>query len=279
MKEDLSGNRVGNPPEPSNRHDAPVHLSDSGAAEDTEREIRSAKLSLRRNRPLVTLGYISAGHPELTTLEQTWAPAFIRARSSAFVGPLWAVQPGTEAAFVSSFYHCLRTGNSLGEAFQSARKSARTVVPDSPDWLAYVLFGDPMARPYLPVRGEGYAAVEAIGREMDDPLFPDTPARFRVSLRRTPPVWHEERVIEVAESLDFENLRVHVKSFDVQVNPEPVEMTRTPNGDYLGWFTLVALPDMAGETTDVQVFFMEGKEVIHSLAFPLKIGTAGEEHS
>ncbi|MCP4344678.1 MAG: TIR domain-containing protein [Desulfobacterales bacterium] len=266
--------RSGNPAGTS-LHDAPVHIKDSGRTDETGHDIRPAKLSLKRNRSLVTLGYTSAGFPEQTELEQTWAIPFLRARCSAFAGPLWAVQPATEAAFVSSFYRRLWAGDSLGQAFQSARNFARVAVPESPDWLAYVLFGDPMARPYLPVKGEGYAAVEAIGRDMDDPILPDTSARFRVSLRRTPPVWHEERVIEVTETLDFENLRVHVKCFDIQVLPsEPVEMTQTPAGDYIGWFTLIAPKEIAGETTDIQVFFTEGKKVIHSLAFPLYIGTA-----
>ncbi len=270
----------------TNRHNAPVTLDDTNNAQDIERQMRPAKLNLRRNRPLVSLGYVRRDHlwwcppwgnrPELTTLEQTWASVFIRAGCSAFTGSLWAVDPAVEAAFISGFYNRLWTGDSLGEAFHASRQLARAVAPDSLDWLAYVLFGDPMARPYRPVEGKGYAVVEPIGREIDDPLPPGVPVRFRLSLRRTPPVWHEERVIEVAENLTFENLQAHVKTFGLQVTPDsPIAMSLAPTGNYLGWFTLVASPEMAGNSALVQVFLMDGILPIHSLMFSLNIENEG----
>lgn len=256
----------------ANRRNAPVTLDDTNNTQDIERQMRPAKLNLRRNRPLVSLGYVRRDRPELTTLEQTWASAFIRAGCSAFTGSLWAVDPAVEAAFISGFYNRLWTGDSLGEAFHASRQLARAVAPDSLDWLAYVLFGDPMARPYRPVEGKGYAVVEPIGREIDDPLPPGVPVRFRLSLRRTPPVWHEERVIEVAENLTFENLQAHVKTFGLQVTPDsPIAMSLAPSGNYLGWFTLVAPPEMAGNSALVQVFLMDGMLPIHSLMFSLNI--------
>lgn len=256
----------------ANRRNAPVTLDDTNNTQDIERQMRPAKLNLRRNRPLVSLGYLRRDRPELTTLEQTWASAFIRAGCSAFTGSLWAVDPAVEAAFISGFYNRLWTGDSLGEAFHASRQLARAVAPDSLDWLAYVLFGDPMARPYRPVEGKGYAVVEPIGREIDDPLPPGVPVRFRLSLRRTPLVWHEERVIEVAENLTFENLQAHVKTFGLQVIPDsPIAMSLAPTGNYLGWFTLVAPPEMAGNSALVQVFLMDGMQPIHSLMFSLNI--------
>jgi tetratricopeptide (TPR) repeat protein len=266
----------------ANRRNAPVTLDDTNNAQDIERQMRPAKLNLRRNRPLVSLGYVRrdrlwccppwGNRPELTTLEQTWASAFIRAGCSAFTGSLWAVDPAVEAAFISGFYNRLWTGDSLGEAFHASRQLARAVAPDSLDWLAYVLFGDPMARPYRPVEGKGYAVVEPIGREIDDPLPSGIPVRFRLSLRRTPPVWHEERVIEVAENLTFENLQAHVKTFGLQVTPDsPITMSLAPTGNYLGWFTLVAPPEMVGNSALVQVFLMDGMLPIHSLMFSLNI--------
>ncbi|MCP4344680.1 MAG: TIR domain-containing protein [Desulfobacterales bacterium] len=264
--------RSGLPPGKYTQHDAPVHIHADHTDTNIEEKVRPAKLNLRRNRPLVTLGYISAGKPELTNLEQTWAPTFIRAGCSAFAGPLWAVNPAVEAAFVSSFYTRLWAGDSLGTAFQTARNSARTAVPDSIDWLAYVLYGDPMSRPYRPIKGQGYAAIEPIGREMDDPLPPDTPARFRVSLRRTPPVWHEARVIEVAESLEFDNLQCHVVASGIKITPEPpIDMKRTPNNDYIGWLTLTAPDNLIGETAIIQLFFEDGENPIHSLRFSIQI--------
>jgi tetratricopeptide (TPR) repeat protein len=260
----------------TNRQNAPVRLDNGNQAQDIDRQIRPAKLNLRRHRPLVSLGSVRQDQPELIPLEQTWASAFIRAGCSAFTGSLWAVNPAVEAAFISSFYHRLWMGDSLGEAFQASRHLARAAVPDSLDWLSYVLFGDPMARPYRPVEGKGYAVVEPIGRDIDEPLPPNVPVRFRLSLRRTPPVWHEERVIEVAETLTFDNLQAHVKTFGLQVTPDsPITMNLAPTGNYLGWFTLVAPPEMVGNSALVQVFLMDGILPIHSLMFSLTIAAEG----
>lgn len=45
--------------------------------DNIERQMRPAKLNLRHNRPLVSLGYVRRDRRELTTLEQIWASAFI----------------------------------------------------------------------------------------------------------------------------------------------------------------------------------------------------------
>ena len=270
--------RFGQSSDTANRRDAPVLVNGGSGNLDIEREVQPAKLSLRRNRPLVTLGYMSAGQPELTALEHTWASTFVRAGCSAFVGSLWAVQPDVEAAFVSGFYHNLWAGQSLGMAFQAARSLARAVAPDSLDWLAYVLFGDPMARPYRPVEGQGYAVVEPIGQEIDDPVPPRATVRFRVSLRRTPPVWYENRLMEVAEDLAFEDLQVFIVTSGLQVTPaDSVEMRRTPTGDYLGWFSLSVPREMESQSVLVQVFFEDGMEPVHSLRFQVKIGNRDGE--
>jgi soluble cytochrome b562 len=270
--------RSGQSSDAANRRDAPVLVNGSSGNLNIEREVQPAKLSLRRNRPLVTLGYVSAGQPELTALEHTWASTFVRAGCSAFVGSLWAVQPDVEAAFVSGFYHNLWAGQSLGMAFQAARRLARAVAPDSLDWLAYVLFGDPMARPYRPVEGQGYAVVEPIGQEIDDPVPPGATVRFRVSLRRTPPVWYENRLMEVAEDLAFEDLQVFIVTSGLQVTPaDSVEMRPTPTGDYLGWFSLSVPQQMESQSVLVQVFFEDGMEPVHNLRFQVLIGNRDGE--
>jgi CHAT domain len=210
--------RYGQSVEAANRQDVPVQVG-SSEVEDIERKVQPAKLSLRRNHPLVSLSYVNAGQVELTALEQTWASSFVRAGCSAFIGSLWAVRSQVEVAFVGAFYQSLWAGQTLGVAFNTARRLAQTVVPESWDWLAYVLFGDPMARPYRPVSGQGYAVVEAIGQEIDDPVAPGSTVRFRVSLRRTPPVWYENRLMEVAEDLTFEDLRVFLVTSGLQVTP------------------------------------------------------------
>ncbi|MBD2205555.1 protein kinase [Calothrix sp. FACHB-1219] len=257
---------------------APVTLDNINNTEDIELQMRPAKLNLRRNRPFVTLSYVKTDAIELTALENTWASAFIRAGCSGFTGSLWAVESSVEAAFISGFYNRLWAGASLGEAFYTSRQLARAAAPDSLDWLAYVLFGDPMARPYRPVPGDGYAIVEPIGREIDDPLPPGASIRFRVTLRRNPPVWHEDRVIEVAENLVFENLQVHIVTYGLQVIPDlPVTMTLTAKGDYLGWFTLVVPNEITEKSALVQVYFADGMRPIHSLNFSLKIENGREE--
>jgi hypothetical protein len=272
--------RYSQPADAATRRDAPVRLDNSNDAEEIETKIRPSKLNLRRNRPFVTLGYVKTDITELAELEKTWASAFIRAGCSGFAGSLWAVEPAIEAAFISSFYNQLWTGASLGEAFYTSRQLARAVAPDSLDWLAYVLFGDPMARPYLPVEGKGYAVVEPIGRDIDEPMTVDVPLRFRLSLRRTPPVWHEDRVMEVAEDLRFENLQVHVNAAGLEVTPDSaINMNLAPTDNYLGWFTLTAPPEMAGDSVLVEVYFMDGEEAIDNLIFSLDIANEGGEEA
>lgn len=264
--------RRGTSPEEIERQDAPVPLESNGS-EDLEQSLRPAKLSLRRNRPLVTLGYLNAGVPELTTLEYTWAPTFIRSGCSTFIGPLWAVQPAVETAFTSSFYHRLWAGESLGMAFQAGRRAAKAVAPDLLDWMAYVLYGDPMARPYRPTVGKGYAVVEPIGQEITDRVAPGSSVRFRVSLRRTPPVWYSDRLMDVSEYLTFEDLRVYIMASGLQVTPgDSIDMQRSPSGDYLGWFTLTVPSNFERDSALVRVHYEDGDDPVHSLRFVLSVG-------
>ena len=245
--------------------EAPVRFANLNQEHTIEGEVRPIKLNLRRHRPLVQLSYVGTSR-ELTDVSQKWASTFVRAGCSAFVGTLWTVPAEVEVAFISGFYHHLWTGASLGEAFEAGRQLARAVVPESFDWLAYVLFGDPMARPYRPVKGPGYAVLEVVGQSVDEPLRAGILYRCRVSLRRTPPVWLKERVIEVEEALAYQNARVHLVAFDLQVTPSgPIELLRTPQGDYLGWFSMVAAPEMVGESVELQVHFADGREPIESL--------------
>ena len=261
-----------------NRQNTPVRIDNGNDIGEIERELQPAKLSLRRNHPLVSLSYVNAGQIELTALEQTWASTFVKAGCSGFVGSLWAMQPDVEAAFTSAFYNSIWSGQTLAVAFDTARKLAKAVVPESSDWLAYVLFGDPMARPYRPAPGQGYAVVEPIGQQIDDPVAPGTTLRFRVSLRRTPPVWYENRLMEVAEDLTFDDLRVFIVTSGLQVTPsDSIIMKPTATGDYLGWFMLSVPPEMETRSVLVKVYFEDGIEPVHSLRFSLKIGNGEVE--
>jgi Peptidase family C25 len=277
--------RAGKSSRATDLRDAPALLTQTLTESSIEQQVQATKFSLRSNHPLVTLSYLHAGISEITTLEQSWSSTFIRAGCSAFIGPLWAVQPTAEATFVSTFYARLWAGDALGDAFRAARELTRIVVPNSIDYLAYVLFGDPMARPYRPVEGDGYATVEPVGREMEDPVLPGTSARFRVSLRRRPPIWHEGRVIEVAQSLNFEHLKIYVVTFGLQVTPAtPIKLMHTSTGDYVGWFSLSVPMDIKRTAHVVQVHFVDTPdpseagsdefdepEPIHSLRFTLPI--------
>jgi uncharacterized caspase-like protein len=254
------------------RRDAPVAIGESG---DDAAGLTRAMLNVRRNRPLVTVGYLRDKQATFTALEQTWAMSFLRAHCSALVGPMWAVDAAVDAAFLGQFYERLWAGSSLGSAFNSARLLARAAKPESIDWLAYVLFGDPMSRPYRTIDGDGYAVVERIGADLDVPLHIGETARFRASLRRAPPAWHEDRVLEVTDELNYTALALHVLTFGLDVTPAPpIELVHTPDGDYLGWFTL-AVPSTLGEGTSlVQVHFVDGQQLVSSLTFSLTIQRA-----
>jgi hypothetical protein len=111
---------------------------------------------------------------------------------------------------------------------------------------------------------------------MEDVLLPDRPARFRVMLQRKPPVWNDDRIVEVAETFSFQQLQARIVAPDLTVTPgTAVDLFRTPEGDYLGWFTLSAAPGLDLEETLVQVFFVDGKRLVHSLMFPLKLRENG----
>jgi hypothetical protein len=257
------------------RIDAPVAIQETFTTEGVEEQLRPGKLNLRRNRPVVSLGYLQNGHKELTNIETAWVPAFLRAGCSAFVGSLWSVRPEVEAAFISNFYSNLWAGNNLGLAFYKAKQMARVAVPESVDWLAYVLYGDPMARPYRPVEGRGYAVVEAVGHDLDQPVAVGSTLRFRASLRRKPPIWYENRLMDVTEALNFDDLKVYIAASGIEVKPSDcIEMRRTPDGDYLGWFNLSIPSGLAGQTILVQVHFEDGDDPIQSQRLTLKVAEA-----
>jgi O-acetyl-ADP-ribose deacetylase (regulator of RNase III)/uncharacterized protein YjbI with pentapeptide repeats len=250
--------------------DQPVRVEDQGGEHVTD--VRRARLSLRRVRPLVTLGYVTERHARTSALERTWALAFLRARCSAFAGPLWAVPPDLEAAFTAALYGRLWAGASIGAAFGAARQLVRELQPGGIDWLAWALFADPMARPYRPVPGDGYAIVEAVGRDLDAPVAPGASVRFRASLSRVPPAWHEDRLVEVAEELRFDAPRVHVLAGDVAVQPpSPLTPAPMPGGGYRAWFTLEAPADAGPGPHLVQVSFTDGDRPLHTLMFDLDV--------
>jgi len=81
----------------------------------------------------------SAGSP-LWVGSTGWAGRFLAAGAGAFLGSLWQVRDGPAKDFAAAFYGQLRAGQTLGTAFQSAR---RDVAKDGdPTRLGYTLFGN-----------------------------------------------------------------------------------------------------------------------------------------
>lgn len=73
-----------------------------------------------------------------------WAEAFLGAGAGAFIGTLWAVRDASAYTFATTLYELLKEGRTLGEAAMAARAASRK--PGDPAWLAYAVYGDPLAR-------------------------------------------------------------------------------------------------------------------------------------
>jgi hypothetical protein len=143
--------------------------------------------------------------------------------------------------------------------------------------MAYVLYGDPMARAYRPVEGKGYAVIEAVGGNIEEVLQPGSQLVLRVGVRRDPPVWHTDRLVEVPEEPKYENLTARVVAPGLEIKPaDPVPMVKTKSGeDYFGWVTLGIPETMSERTLNVEVYFVEGRQMVHMHAFPLTISNLG----
>jgi tetratricopeptide (TPR) repeat protein/transcriptional regulator with XRE-family HTH domain len=74
-----------------------------------------------------------------------WADKFLRAGAAAFIGSLWAVRDATACEFAKDLYSRLQAGETLGNAAMSARRAAAAQAGD-PTWLAYAVYGDPLAK-------------------------------------------------------------------------------------------------------------------------------------
>ena len=61
-------------------------------------------------------------------------------------------------------------------------------------------------------------------------------------------------------------------TFGLEVTPaSPIELVRTPDGDYLGWFSLAVPPAFDQEHSIVQAHFVDGDQLVNSLTFSLAI--------
>lgn len=73
-----------------------------------------------------------------------WANTLMPAMAGAFLGGAWALDEDLAGRFARAFYGALRQGRPVGEAVRAARTELRAVPAST--WLAYSLFGDPLAR-------------------------------------------------------------------------------------------------------------------------------------
>jgi hypothetical protein len=160
----------------------------------------------------------------------------------------------------------------LGEAAWRARLAARRASPDRPDWLAYTLFGDPRARPYLPEVSQGYAALACRDPEPDGTLRPERPYTFQASISRRPPEGYRDRLIQ-AEELP-EGLQALFLLPGLQTGfPEPVPMSAV--GRHLRQATTVLRLPQPGDYPLV-VQLLEGDEHLKTLQVNLRVRADGD---
>lgn len=115
-------------------------------------DLRPSDLArMRTTRPLApknALVFLNAcrteGASPVYTQMEHWAEKFLNAGATAVIGTSWAVRDGTARTFADTIYRDLAKGKNLGQAVHAARLAAKANAGD-PTWLAYIVYGDPMA--------------------------------------------------------------------------------------------------------------------------------------
>ncbi|HEU4628331.1 MAG TPA: CHAT domain-containing protein [Gemmatimonadaceae bacterium] len=99
-------------------------------------------------RPLVVLNACQVGRADwqLTSIGG-FAEAFLRAGAGAFVSSLWSVGDEPARTFTEGFYGALLDGAALAQAAVAGREAARSAREAT--WLAYVVYGHPLATLHL----------------------------------------------------------------------------------------------------------------------------------
>lgn len=102
--------------------------------------------SLGRRRPWVFLNacHSARGLYALNSLGG-FATAFLKADAGALIGTHWAVRDESAAAFAQALYDYFGEGLPLGEAVRKARIWFSKKYPGDPSFLAYVVYGHPLA--------------------------------------------------------------------------------------------------------------------------------------
>jgi hypothetical protein len=73
-----------------------------------------------------------------------FAPAFLEREAGLFVGALWMIGDEPAVTFIEAFYKALRDGKCVADAVVTGREKARN--EGDATYLAYVVYGDPLAR-------------------------------------------------------------------------------------------------------------------------------------
>jgi hypothetical protein len=236
-----------------------------------EQEVPRVRLDLRLKRPVVTLSIIG-GEDTTPAEDDPGLPErvlpFLRAGASVVAGPWWPTSEEADRLFWPAFYERLAgRGASLAEVAWQARLSTEQALGGQLDWLAYAVYGDPLARPYRPVPSEGYVTLECLNPDPDDHLRPGKAYRFRASIRRRPPLGYTDRLVQT------EDLRPGMTALFLAPGlqaapPAPVTMRRA--GQALE-ATIDLTPTQEGEFPLV-VQLLEGNEHVKTLQLTLTVG-------
>jgi hypothetical protein len=114
------------------------------------------------NQPMVVLNACQIGRAgwRLTSIGG-FAEAFIRSGAGIFVGSLWAVGDAPARTFTEALYEALLDGRTLSEAASLGRDAARGA--GEATWLAYVVYGHPLATLQVEAAAEPSATPAAAG--------------------------------------------------------------------------------------------------------------------
>jgi len=161
--------------DPQNANLSPLSLED-GVFTPTDLTGERAA-GLRRERPIV---FINACHTARLSFTLTglggWADKLVSdVMVSAFIGTLWEVNDLLAAEFAIVFYDRLLAGDTLGQAFYTARLHVRDRQPGNSTWLAYVLYSDPNSVVVWGMGDEEGEPREKVVEELPLPVEPPKP--------------------------------------------------------------------------------------------------------
>ncbi|MBD3309508.1 protein kinase, partial [candidate division KSB3 bacterium] len=253
--------------------DSVTHSSGTIVARDSqqalsERFVQEATLGFWNKRPLVTFGMITLnGRSALTEMERQWVPTFIKAGIASFVGTLWATDPHADRLFWDAFYRAIWARKPLGEAVLAARQHMRKMLPNSMDWLAYFAIGDPMARGYVPGPSEGFASLECLSHDMEQPLRVGGTYNFYASLSLIPPRrYHGRRYRPEPTQIQEPRAMIFAPEFDIRPDKWVPLLQRT---EHFGQ-SFQLQPRLAGQH-DLFVSFFDGEEMLQTIDFTVEV--------